>query len=89
MDTNTKRDFILLFNQGFEEVVLPHIREINGRLDKVDIRLDQIEIRLDNVEVRLDRVENKLDLINDKLLNHDKRITVIEATPAVTHQIKK
>lgn len=32
MDDKTKQDFILLFNQGFEEVVMPQIEELREQM---------------------------------------------------------
>ncbi len=89
MDDKTKRDFILLFNQGFEEVVLPQIKEIYKRLDLIEDRLDKLEKRIETLEIRIGQIDNKLDLMNDKLLDHAQQIKTIQAVPAIAHQIKK
>lgn len=41
-----EQKFISLFNQGFEEIVLPNIKDLGNRLDKVENRLDNVEKNL-------------------------------------------
>lgn len=81
MDDKLKHDFIALFNQGFEEVVMPQIaildEEIQGikkTLHNMEQRMDRIEQRMDHMEQRMDRIENKLDRIAAKVTKHDQII---------------
>ncbi len=91
MDEKTKREFINLFNEGFEEIVRPEIEYLRegmeGRFDKVDNRLDNVESRLGNVEHRLEAVDRKVDRIAAKQLDqeselkeHGKRLKKVEYT---------
>lgn len=82
MDDQTKKDFIDIFNQGFEEVVSPeiealrqeansHVNEIKNHLEKVENRLETVEDRLETVEDRLESLERKSDLILGKQLDSE------------------
>ncbi|MBI4035083.1 MAG: hypothetical protein HY381_01645 [Candidatus Chisholmbacteria bacterium] len=55
MDDKTKDDFIKLFNQGFEEIVLPHIERIDQGMEDLKNRLDRVEGRLDTLERKIER----------------------------------
>ena len=89
MDDSTKRDFIQLFNQGFEDVVIPHIERIEQRLGK-------LETSVENLETRVYQIDNKLDRMLDKQLDHDKQLAehsnslnVIKSISAIAHEINK
>lgn len=58
MDDKTRTEFILLFNQGFEEIVLPQIEDLREDMAK---RFDKLEVRVNSLEVRVDSVDRKLD----------------------------
>jgi len=75
LDEYFDKKFILMFNQGFEDIILPEIE----RLDK----------KMDRVEMRVTQIDNKLDLMSDKLLDHETRLKRVETKPAITHQIRK
>ena len=75
LDEYFDKKFILMFNQGFEDIILPEIE----RLDK----------KMDRVEMRVTQIDNKLDLMSDKLLDHETRLKRVEIKPAITHQIRK
>lgn len=64
MDEKTKQQFILLFNQGFEVIVLPEIESL-----RKDVNL---------IRARLDSIEGRLDIFTDKLDEHEARITTLE-----------
>lgn len=67
MDDKTKQEFINLFNQGFQELVIPQLDElIEGQ--------ERIEKRLDVVERKLDRVVDDHIEIKSKVEEHDKQI---------------
>lgn len=85
MDEKAKKEFILLFNQGFEEVVLPQLEEIRDDLKDVKKELRDVKTELKDVKeeqkkqgIRLDRIDNKLDKVSAKQLDHDKRIHKLE-----------
>lgn len=53
-----------LFNEGFEQVVLPDVErvdgelvEINAKLTNIDRKLDNTISRVDNHSVRIERIE--------------------------------
>ena len=64
MNDKTRTEFILLFNQGFEEVVLPEIISFEEKMDqgfrKVNSKLDNLERRLDADAIKLDDHENRI-----------------------------
>lgn len=71
MDEQSKKDFIQLFNQGFEEVVLPQIEALREEMaTKEDVH--HLEKRLIGVEERVGRVEDKLDKVT---LDHTQQLT--------------
>lgn len=83
-----KTDMICVFNQGFEEIVLPHIKRLDTKVDQIENRLDNVENRLDRVDNRLDGVENrleqmdrKLDVITGKVFEHDSEIKKLKQRP--------
>lgn len=84
MDDQTKKEFILLFNQGFEEVVVPAIddlrKEITQEFKGVKQRLSQVENRLEVLDRKVDNiVANRLD-DQEKLRDHEKRLKRLEVS---------
>ena len=73
MDAKTKQEFILLFNQGFEEIILPQLEEIR----------EQMATKSD-----IDRLERKIDHLVDKSDDHEKRLNAIETVPVVAHELR-
>ena len=71
MDSKTKQDFIKLFNQGFEEVVLPEIEEL-----RKDILVIKKEVG--NLRQGQDRIGNTLDRVADKVNDHANKISKLE-----------
>ena len=69
-----EEDMIRIFNQGFEEVVLPNI-------ERLDDSMATVKTGLEKVEARLERVENRLDFLVDQVGDHDIRIKKLERKP--------
>ena len=65
MDEKTKTEFILLFNQGFEEIVLPEIESLRK------------EVGL--LKTRLESVDRKLDVFTEKVNDNERRINKLES----------
>lgn len=67
MNKQTRKDFIDLFAEGFQGVVVPEIEELRKDMDKgfknVNEKLNNVEGRLKTVENRLESVEVKLDRV--------------------------
>lgn len=76
-----KVDMIRVFNQGFEEVVLPELEEIRGDVKRLDGRVN-------GLENSMDRVERKLDVFSAKVIVQDARLSKIESVPAVAHALR-
>ena len=76
MDDQTKKDFIELFNQGFEDVVLPHIERIDSKLEVIEDRLEVVELKLDKGIGQ--QLESK-----QKLEEYDKRLKKLESKKAI------
>lgn len=68
MDEKQKQEFILLFNQGFEEIVIPAIEDVEARFGK---KVNSLESKMDN---RFDAVDKKLD----RLDAHDERMADVQ-----------
>ena len=81
MNDKTKKDFIQLFNQGFEEIILPEIETIR---DDVSTLKDDVGV----LRTRVTQIDNKLDVMNDKILDHGNKIKNIERIPAIAHDLK-
>lgn len=82
MDDKTRQEFILIFNQGFEEVVIPAIedlrremnlgfKKVNQRFEDMDKRFESIDRRFEDMDARFDRLERKVDTISEKQLETD------------------
>lgn len=74
MDDKTRQEFINLFNQGFQELVVPQLDELIEGQERIENRLETIEIRFDVVERKLDRVVDDHIEIKSKVEEHDKQI---------------
>lgn len=82
MDDKTKEDFIKLFNQGFEDLILPQFDEL--REETASLRGEVISIKsIMATKSDIDRLERKIDRINAKDMEQDRRLDRIEAAPAV------
>lgn len=78
MDDKTKEDFIELFNQGFEEVVLP---EIEGLREEMNQHFGKLETRVENIDRKLDR-------LSGQVAGHEQDLQKIKAIPAIAHELK-
>lgn len=85
MDDNTKKDFILLFNQGFEELVLPVVERIDERLENLEGKVETIENRVENMEDRMESMDRKLDRFTERVVDTEnlansntQRIAILE-----------
>lgn len=79
MDDKIKGEFILLFNQGFEEVIMPQIENLS----------EEINQRFDKLEARVDTLDRKLDRSLDHEVIQNNRLDKIKSVPIIAHQIKK
>lgn len=95
MDKQARDEFIDLFAEGFQGLVVPEIEslrkdmdrgftEVNKRLRNIESRLDTAESRLESVGIRLDRViANQLE-DRSKTKNVDERVKKLEGRRALT-----
>lgn len=60
-ETLTKTDVINIINEGFEQVILPHIVEIKGDVQEIKETLDDHGNRLERVERKLNAVADSQD----------------------------
>ncbi len=49
----------------FQELVISELKNINGRLGKIEDKLENVESRLENVESRLENVEKDIKQIKE------------------------
>lgn len=61
MKQEDKKEIIELFNQGFEEVVLPYIARMQEDIATIKETLDDHTFRLDRVERKLNAVVDRQD----------------------------
>ncbi|OGE31808.1 hypothetical protein A2631_01605 [Candidatus Daviesbacteria bacterium RIFCSPHIGHO2_01_FULL_44_29] len=80
MDEKTKEDFIKLFNQGFEEMVLPQFEEI--REDMASMRKEMA------TQTDINRLERKIDHLLDKSGDHENRLKRIETLPIIASELR-
>lgn len=63
IDDKFEEKFIKLFNQGFEEVVMPRLEETDLEMEKgfkrMNAKLDYINQRIDNHATKLDQQEKR------------------------------
>lgn len=68
MDEKTKTEMILIFNQGFEEVVLPALDNLKDELK------EELNTRIDKLEGKMDRFERKLDKFATDTVDHERTL---------------
>ena len=61
MTEDEQQQFRQLFAEGFEQIVLPHIERIDGRLETIDSCLETIEDRLGKIEQLRTKETERLD----------------------------
>lgn len=71
LDRKFEEKFIPLLNQGFEQVIMPRLEEMDERLDGMEKGFKQINSKLDNINRRLDSDSTKIG-------DHDRRIKKLE-----------
>lgn len=79
-----KTDMIHVFNDGYEELVMPDIESLDIKMDKVENRLGRVEDRLEQMDRKLDVVTAKSFDNEAKLKNHDLRFQKVEKVLAVS-----
>lgn len=67
LDKKFEEKFIPLFNQGFEEIVLPNIERLDQGQEDIKSRLDRMESRLDTLERRSDRILDRSNRVEGGL----------------------
>ncbi len=78
MDRKTRQEFIHLFNQGFEEVVLPQIEEIKEDVVKIQEDINGMKVDVSQIKGDLNRVSSKMDYLSDRSLEQEARIKKLE-----------
>lgn len=71
LDEQFEKRFIRLFNQGFKEVVIPHVEDLKEDIQKIDQRMSN--------------VERKLDVLSANSFKQQVRLADIESIPAIAH----
>ena len=78
MDDKTRQDFIEIFAEGFQGLVVPEINQLRKEMKQgfssMNKRLETVEIRLDIVDRKLDRVVDENIVMKNKVEDHDKQI---------------
>lgn len=67
MDDKTKKEFIGLFTQGFEEVVAPQLDELIEGQERLEDKVNSLDERISNVEDTLEVLETRVGAIERKL----------------------
>lgn len=80
MDDKTKSEFIQLFNQGFEDVVLPELEEI-----REDVK--EVKNEINKLGSQMDRVEGHVDRLADKVMEYGGKIKKLESTSSVATSV--
>lgn len=85
MNEAERREYIEIFSEGFESIILPHFEDIYKKLEQHGQRFEQIEQILeemnqhfDNIESHLNRMDRKLDAVVECQDNHGVRIKNLE-----------
>lgn len=78
MNETEREEFVKVFMEGFEAVVVPHLEEFYTRFDRIDGKLEQHDRRFDDVESRLNRIERKLNAVVERQDDHSVRIKNLE-----------
>jgi len=66
MKPEDKKEIMNLFNQGFEEVVIPYLARMQEDIAQIKEDITEIHEKLDDHTFRLDRVERKLNAVVDR-----------------------
>lgn len=80
MDQKQKQEQLQFFIDAFEEVVVPVLDNILGRVKKVEDKTVTVEENMatkddiDRIERKIVKIDDKLDRYGDKLDNHEKKI---------------
>ena len=69
MDEKAKKDFILLINQGFEEVIAPRIEELK----------EEIKTGFEAVKKNSNQIIKRQTYSEDTLEDHEKRLRKLES----------
>lgn len=89
MNDKTKHDFILLFNQGFEEIVLPEIEAIRDDVGDLKKTVSGLDKRVGSLETRVGQMDNKLDHFSDKVIEHESVLKQTQSIPVIAHELKR
>lgn len=78
-----KKDMILLFNQGFEEIVLPHIERIDSDISDIKKDLKLISGRGAAVDRKVDHILGDQIVYEQKVNRIDKRLEKLEKSKKI------
>ncbi|MHB8841874.1 MAG: hypothetical protein ACYC56_08840 [Candidatus Aquicultor sp.] len=61
-----EKRMIQVFNEGFEQVVLPHLTELNDKVDSLANKVDLLDDKVDDISLRTASIERKLDAVVER-----------------------
>ncbi|MHB8840551.1 MAG: hypothetical protein ACYC56_01975 [Candidatus Aquicultor sp.] len=63
MNPEERKEIINIFNEGFEQVVLPYIARIQEDIAGMHLEISEIKDVLEDHSLRFDRIERKLNAV--------------------------
>jgi methyl-accepting chemotaxis protein len=63
LEGRLEKRMIHIFDEGFEQVVLPNIAELNSNIGSLSDKVDSLDEKVDDLDSRTGRIERKLDAV--------------------------
>jgi hypothetical protein len=63
LEERLEKRMIHIFNEGFEQVVLPHIAELNNKISSLTDKVDSLDEEVGELDSRTGRIERKVDAV--------------------------
>ncbi|MBI2590566.1 MAG: hypothetical protein HYW33_01655 [Candidatus Blackburnbacteria bacterium] len=78
MSKEEKKDWMEMFAEAFNGIVVPHLHAIEERLGIVENRLSLVEEELKQIKETVERIDRRQDQQDDRLHDCGQRIASLE-----------
>jgi DNA-binding transcriptional MerR regulator len=73
-----EKRMVHVFNEGFEQVVLPHLSELSNKVDLIEDKISELDSRTGRIERKLDAVVERQDRQGEEIQSIEKFIRMPE-----------
>jgi len=67
MEEKDKKEFINIFNEGFEQVVLPHIERLDEKIERLDEKIERLDEKVERLDEKVEKLSQENSFEHEKI----------------------